>query len=59
MENPEKLPATSRKRPTPPEDRQPPIAGQGPWPQELPEDYAQWLDGWMFDGDEQHQETEA
>jgi len=30
-----------------------------PGPEELPDDYAQWLDGWMFAGSQEQQEGEA
>jgi hypothetical protein len=59
MENRAKLPATGRQGPAPPEDRQPPIEGQGHGPQELSEGYAQWLDGWMFDDEDEQQEAKA
>jgi len=59
MDNPAELPATGTQAPAPPEDRQPRIERQGQWPQELPDDYAQWLDGWMFDDEEEQQEAKA
>jgi hypothetical protein len=30
-----------------------------PGPEELPDDYAEWLDGWMFAGSEEQQEGET
>lgn len=57
MENRAKLSAPGTQGPAPSEDRQPPIEGHGP--QELPDDYAQWLDGWMFDDEDEQQEAEV
>lgn len=42
----------------PVEDRQQ-AHGQPPGPEELPDDYAQWLDGWMFATLEQQQEPDV
>lgn len=57
MEHRRTAAAADAQERVPVEDRQH-ARDHHPGPEELPDDYAEWLDGWMFADPDEHQDDE-